>query len=285
MSLPLPQDPAWLTYSSFDPKYFAKVREVRSLANQTRSSVKVDCQLALSCRCRVQDSAAAVLIIRLITSNAGHENVQLGASVKLIFGRGDGHATGTTVGRDSGHVAPGNSLRLTSCQPAAVKGLPQGKRKSVHSSIDPTISAGGIAEVRIGSYARDHEEDTSTSWSFNTSCQSENEPSGYYNGVLLQLNAADSRSLESFSQRPLTAAAVLEGVGELITVQSSVQLRTSAWLSRFRCWGRNMVTAGGNPNAKHATHRQILLGTQPKESYESFERLESLIRAYVKGEN
>lgn len=278
------QSPGWHTYSGFDSKYFTKVREVRSLVNQEQASIKVDCQLALSCRCRVQDNDAAVLVLRLTTSNTGRDDVKLRAAVKLRFKKEEvvEDQTGPVLGNSIvTNTASTNALKLTSCQPAAVKGLPQGKRRSVQSNIEPAVSAGGIVDIGIGSYTRGYEEESSTSWLFNTFCQSESEPSGYYNSVLLQLDAADRRSLQSFAQRPVTAAAVLENVGNLVVAQSEVKLRTSAWLSRFRVWGKNKISVGRDTKDKQATYRRIVLGGHVTEPIESFDKLESLIRTYV----
>lgn len=157
MQFSSPQTLGWHTYSGFDPKYFTKVREVRSLASQEQASVKVDCQLALSCRCQVQDSDAAVLILRLTTSNTGRDNVKLRAAIKLIFSNEDfaGNGNGSNAENSTlAEIVSSNTLKLTSCQPAALKGLPQGARISVQSNIEPVVSAGGIVEVGLGSYTR-----------------------------------------------------------------------------------------------------------------------------------
>jgi hypothetical protein len=275
---------SWHTYSGFDSKYFTKVREVRSLVNQHHATVKVDCQLVLTCRCRVQDSDAAVLILRLTTSNTGRDNVKLKATTKLVFGHEEpaGQDTGNVAGDSAAANIAGNStLKLTSCQPAAVKGLPQGRRETVQTNIEPAVSTGGIFDLSLGSYARGREEDMSTSWSFNTFCQSENEPSGYYNSVLLQLDATDRRSLESFANRPITAATVLENVGSLVIAQSKVELRTSAWLPRLRCWGKNKISRGEEAGSKRSTQRKIALGAISTEPIEKFDQLESLLKSYV----
>lgn len=283
MQLSPPQSSGWHTYSGFDSRYFTTTREIRSLASQEQDSVTIDCQLASSYRCLIQDSNAAVLILRLKTSTAGRDNVKLRANVKLLF-RHD--VPQTNLGQvTADNVAPrgarASTLNLTSCQPAALKGLPQGQRQSFQTNIEPTISIGGLFDFGLGSYTRGREQETSTNWLFNTFRKSENEPSGYYNAVLLQLDAGDRRSLQSFAQRDVTAAAVLENIGGSVTTHSKVELRTSAWLSGLRCWGRNKIRFGRNTSDRQFTRRDIMFEQQSTKRIESFEALESLLRSYV----
>lgn len=283
LSSPSPQTPGWHTYSGFDSTYFTSVREIRSLASEQQDSIKIDCQLASSYRCLVQSRETAVLILGLQTSTRCRDNVKLRATVKLSFEH-DGSNNSTTNVTSGNVVTPGArtpSLNLTSCQPKALKGLPQDQRQSSQINIEPTFSIGGLFDFGLGNLTRGREEETSTNWLFNAFRESENEPNGHYNTLLLQLDAGDRRSLQSFAQRDVTAAAVLENIGGSVTAHAKVELRTSAWLSRFRCWARNKISTSKTTADEQATPRKIVFEEQSTKRIDSFKELETFLRSQM----
>ncbi|KAK0910969.1 hypothetical protein LTR91_019980 [Friedmanniomyces endolithicus] len=188
-----------------DRSYFNTESKSISLASEVIGHLSVDCELLGIRVYRVQDDEeheAVVLHLRVHTTRYQRTYVTW-ADVQLQFGE-----------RES-------ALNLTHCEPNTIKGNNQERHVTTHYNLQPNINvlaSGGS----LGNAERTTEQTKISTWKFECSRKPNAHPQGHYHDLRLALFVPDELCSESFSERSLIAAAVLDlAKDEEVKIQSS----------------------------------------------------------------
>ncbi|KAK6440836.1 hypothetical protein LTR95_002937 [Oleoguttula sp. CCFEE 5521] len=250
-----------------DKSYFKAERKAINLASGVIGHLRVDCELRHIRLYKIkEDEEQEAIVLQLQISTTRHfRSYVTWAEVQLQFGQCD------------------SKLNLTHCEPNTIKGNNQERHVTTHYSLNPNITtlAGGGS---LAAAERTAEQVITSSWEFQCS-RTRNEQTGHHDKLRLALYVPNAACSESFSERSLIAAAVLDMAdADEITISSSVlDGKASSWLDKARC-SRKWFLKSPKSDVRSFPLAK-LRGRGSPELLESIEQFEGVIGRWVYDSN
>ncbi|OQO06450.1 hypothetical protein B0A48_08233 [Cryoendolithus antarcticus] len=247
-----------------DRSYFNAERKAINLTSEVIGHLRVDCELRnirLYNFQEVEEEEAVVLQLQITTTRDSRSYVTW-ADVQLQFGEQE------------------SELNLTHCEPNTIKGNNQARHVITHYNFEPNITApaGGAS---FGNAERTTDQIKISSWKFECSRKSDEHPKGHYQHLRLALFVPNAACSESFSERSLVAAAVLDvAAADKLTISSSViDGKASSLVDKARCF-RKWFLKSSKSNVKSFPLAKLRAQGKPA-LLESPEKLEDVIGRWV----
>jgi len=208
-----------------DSRYSRPAQQAVMLASRSFASekLKVQCHLDDLRLCDLPGTPKHnVVVLRLKLRTMGHERMFMRwARVQLEFKKPE-------TSRESDP-----NPWVEHCEPAIILGQSQNRQVTTHYDAAPEVPT-PIGNVVLGSAGRSTEQTRTMKWRFQSS--SSGLVGEHDHGIDMSLNIPDDDCYQSFSNRSISTAALIEETGEAVLIRTAVvEGKAKHWISLSRC--------------------------------------------------
>jgi hypothetical protein len=247
-----------------DSRYSTSARQAvmlvsRSFANER---LKVQCCLDDFRLCDLPGTPERnFMVLRLKLRTVGHERMFMRwARVRLEFKKS----------RKSQESDP--SPWVVHCEPAVVLGENQNRQVTTHFEAAPEVPL-PIGNLAVGSAGRSTERTKTRTWRFQSSSLCSGPAGTHDQEVDMSLNIPDDDCYQSFSNRSINTAALIEETGEAVLIRTAVvEGKAKHYISLSRCC-RKFLPAQVRWEETTLSLSELRAMAQPTERFDSLETL------------
>jgi len=257
-----------------DSRYSRPAQQAVTLVSRSFASekLKVQCHLDDLRLCDLLGTPEHnVMVLRLKLRTVGHERMFMRwARVRLEFKKSE-------RSRESDP-----SPWVEHCEPAIILGESQNRQVTTHYEAAPEVPL-PIGNIAIGSAGRSTERTRTRTWRFQSS--SSGLVGTHDHGIDMSLNIPDDDCYQSFSNRSISTAALIEEMGEAVLIRTAVvEGKAKHWISLSRCC-RKFLPAQVRWEEKTLSLSELRAMPQPSVQFDSLETLHKHMADCSKADN